>query len=199
MKKVFLAIAVVAISAGTVFAQDEVPVPDFRNTPYLLKEDNTLGKLERPTKEVKQKSVGFSYGASTVTFINIIGGKSPIQVDPEKAVFVIKLADAEVNPDGLVYFSKVVSLKKSREFRLSQSAAAGAAAYSFGTAKGASVQGDRVQSDFQKVGPGVYKFTPSTPLNPGTEYAIAYGEGSDANTLNLFCFGTTGVAPKKKK
>jgi hypothetical protein len=83
----------------------------------------------------------------------------------------------------------VIVAKDTRELELAQSATAMAGAFG---GKGKSVQRDDIKPEFTKVVPGVYKFTPSTPLSPGTEYAIVL-PGNQA-----FCFSTTGTAPKKK-
>ena len=65
-----LSLVAIAISAGAAVAQD-VQVPDFKNSPMIVKADGSLGKLEKPTQETKSKQKGYSYGASTVTFLNI--------------------------------------------------------------------------------------------------------------------------------
>ena len=104
-------------------------------------------------------------------------------------VVIIKLNDAETDPEGIIYITKVIVSKDTRELELSQSAAAGAAM--FGGGKGKSVQRDDIKAEFTKVAPGVYKFVPATPLTPGTEWGIVL-PGNVA-----FCFGTTGSAPKK--
>ena len=189
MKKTVLLLVAVAVSAGFVFAQD-VQIPDFKMTPMVIKADGSLSKLEKPTQEVKSKTKGFSYGASAVTFLNILGGHSPIKLDPKDASFVVKLYDAETDPEGTIYFTKVIVSKDTRELELAQSASAGASM--FGGGKGKSVQRDDIKPEFTKVAPGVYKFVPSTPLNPGTEYGIVL-PGNVA-----FCFGTTGDAKGKK-
>lgn len=187
MKKTLLLLAAV-ISAGFLFAQD-AQIPDFKNTPMLVKADGSLGRLEKPTIEVKSKSKGFSYGASVVTFLNILGGHSPVKIDPKEASFIIKLADAETDPEGYLYITKVIVSKDTRELELAQSASVGASM--FGGGKGKSVQRDDIKAEFTKVAPGVYKFIPSTPLTPGTEWGIVL-PGNVA-----YCFSTTGTAPKK--
>lgn len=189
MKKTLTLFIAVVISAGFVFAQD-VQIPDFKNAPMLIKADGSLGKLEKPTQEVKGKSKGFSFGASYVSFLNILGGHSPIKIDPKDANFIIKLSDAETDPEGMLYITKVIVSKDTRELELSQSAAAGAMA--FGGGKGKSVQRDDIKCEFTKVAPGVYKFVPATPLTSGTEWGIVL-PGNVA-----FCFGTTGEAKGKK-
>lgn len=177
------------ISAGFLFAQD-AQIPDFKNTPMLVKADGSLGRLEKPTIEVKSKSKGFSYGASVVTFLNILGGNSPVKIDPAEASFIIKLNDAETDPEGYLYITKVIVSRDTRELELAQSASVGASM--FGGGKGKSVQRDDIKAEFTKVAPGVYKFIPSTPLTPGTEWGIVL-PGNVA-----YCFSTTGTAPKKK-
>lgn len=187
MKKTLVLLTAV-ISSAFLFAQ-EIQMPDFKMSPQLVKADGSLSKLEKPTIEVKSKSKGFSYGASVVTFLNILGGHSPIKIDPKEATFVIKLNDAETDPEGILYITKVIVSKDTRELELAQSASVGASM--FGGGKGKSVQRDDIKCEFTKLAPGVYKFVPSTPLTPGTEWGIVL-PGNVA-----FCFSTTGTAPKK--
>jgi|ERR1043165_3962811 hypothetical protein len=187
MKKTMLLLIAVVISAGA-FAQ-EPQIPDFKNTPMLLKKDGSLGKLEKANSEIKAKTKGFSYGASVVSFINILGGHSPVKIDPADAQFILKLADAETDPEASLYLTKVIVAKDTRELELSQSAAAMASAFG---GKGKSVKRDDIKVEYTKVAPGVYKFVPSTPLTPGTEWGIVF-YGSNVT----FCFATTGTAPKK--
>ena len=186
MKKQFLLLLIGAMSLNLVSAQD-AQVPDFKNTPQLVKPDGSLSKLEKPTQEMKVKEIGFSYGKKKVTFLNIIGGNSPTKIDPTKATFIIKLSDAETDPEGMIYFTKLERLKSSREMRLAQSASAIAAAYG---GKGKSVQADDIKAEFTKVSPGVYKFVPSVPLAPGTEYGIAVDQRGSNQGIAVFCFGT---------
>lgn len=184
-----LLFAAVLVSAGFLFAQDP-QIPDFKMSPMLLKADGSLSKLEKPTNEVKAKTKGFSYGASTVTFINILGGHSPVKIDPKDAQFIIKLNDAETDPEGVLYLTKVIVAKDTRELELAQSATAMAGAFG---GKGKSVKRDDIAVEFTKVVPGVYKFVPTTPLTEGTEWAIVlYGSNV------TFCFATTGDAKGKK-
>jgi hypothetical protein len=189
MKKTLLLFIAVAISAGFVCAQD-TQIPDFKMTPMLIKADGSLSKLEKPTQEVKSKMKGVAgYGGSMTTFLNILGGHSPIKLDPKNANFVVKLTDAETDPEGIIYFTKVIVSKDTRELELAQ----GAAITGFGGGKGKSVQRDDIKPEFTKVAPGVYKFIPATPLTEGTEWAIVL-PGNVA-----FCFGTTGEAKGKGK
>ena len=190
MKKITLLFASIALFASASFSQD-VQIPDFKNTPMLIKKDGTLGRLEKPTTEVKSKTKGFSYGASAVTFLNILGGSSTVKIDPSEANFIIKLNDAETDPEGYLYITKVIVSRDTRELELAQSAAVGA--MMFGGGKGKSVQRDDIKAEFTKIAPGVYKFVPSTPLTPGTEWGIVL-PGNVA-----YCFSTTGTAPKGKK
>jgi len=148
-----------------------------------------MDKLEKANSEVKSKTKGFSYGASVVQFINILGGHSPVKVDPADASFIVKLQDAETDPEASLYMTKVVVAKDTRELELAQSATAMAAAFG---GKGKSVKRDDVKLEFTKVAPGVYKFVPETPLTPGTEWGIVF-YGNHVT----FCFATTGTAPKK--
>ena len=57
MKKTMLLLTAVIISAVSVFAQD-AQIPDFKNSPMLLKKDGSISKLEKTTTEVKSKTKG---------------------------------------------------------------------------------------------------------------------------------------------
>jgi hypothetical protein len=188
MKKMTMILVAVLATAGVTFAQD-VQIPDFKMTPMLIKADGSLGKLEKPTQEVKSKTKGYGGITSSTTFLNILGGSSPVKIDPAAAQFVVKLYDAETDPEGTIYFTKVIVSRDTRELELAQSAVN----LGFAGGKGKSVQRDDIKPEFTKVAPGVYKFTPSTPLAPGTEYGIVL-PGNVA-----FCFATTGEAEGKKK
>ncbi|MBL0308696.1 MAG: hypothetical protein IPP77_03125 [Bacteroidetes bacterium] len=190
MKKTISIFLAVILSSAFVFAQD-VQIPDFKMSPMLIKKDGSLSKLEKPTMEIKSKTKGFSYGASVVTFLNLLGGHSPVKIDPSDAQFIIKLNDAETDPEGILYLTKVMVAKDTREVELAQSAAAMAGAFG---GKGKSVQRDDIAVEYTKVSPGVYKFVPSTPLTEGTEWALVV-RGSNVS----FCFATTGDAKKGKK
>jgi hypothetical protein len=179
--------------AGTGFSQTQ-QVPEFKNTPMLLKKDGSLAKLEKQVAEVKSRVKGFSYGAKSVTFVNILGENSPVVIDPADAQFIVKLPDAETDPETAWNLTKVISAKKSRELELSESAAA--IAVGFG-GKGKSVKRDDVKLEYEKVEPGVYKFRPVTPLTPGTEYALQNTIAGNASNTTIFLFGTTGTAPRK--
>ncbi len=190
-----LSLVAIAISVGAAVAQD-VQVPDFKNSPMLVKADGSLGKLEQPAQETKSKQKGFSYGASQVTFLNILGGYSPVKVDASAASFIVKMQDEETDPEGMLYITKViVAGKDTREVELAQSAAAIASGFG---GKGKSVQKDDIHVDFTKVAPGVYKFVPQTPLQDGTEYAVMLDRRGSNQGIKAFCFGTNGVAKKKK-
>lgn len=193
MKQITLLLIFCVSMAGTGFSQTQ-QVPEFKNTPMLLKKDGSLAKLEKQVAEVKTRVKGFSYGAKQLTFVNILGENSPVTIDPSDAQFIVKLPDAETDPETAWNLTKVIVAKKSRELELSESAAAIAMAYG---GKGKSVKRDDVKLEFEKVEPGIYKFRPITPLIPGTEYALQNTIAGNASNTTLFLFGTTGTAPRK--
>ncbi len=193
MKKLKMLFAVAIITASFAFVQGP-QVPEFKMVPMLVNADGSLGKLEKQVAEVKTKTKGFSYGASVVTFVNILGEHSPVQIDPDKAQFMVKLPDADTDPETAWNLTKVIPAKKSRELELAQSAAVMASAFG---GKGKSVKRDDVPLEYEKVEPGVYKFKPTVPLVPGTEYALQNTISGATSNTTIFCFGTTGTAPKK--
>ncbi len=192
MKKVTFLLA--TILTATIGFSQAPQIPEFKNVPMLLKADGSLGKLEKVVAEVKSKTKGFSYGASVVTFVNILGEKSPVVINPADASFIVKLPDADTDPETAWNLTKVIPAKKSRELELAQSAAAMAAAFG---GKGKSVKRDDVKLEYEKVEPGVYKFRPVTPLESGTEYAFQNTTQGAATNTTVFCFGTSGTASKK--
>ncbi|MBX2904187.1 MAG: hypothetical protein KF872_11600 [Chitinophagales bacterium] len=195
MKKVTAIFASFMMLATIGFSQ-ATQIPEFKNVPMLLKADGSLAKLEKQVAEVKSKTKGFSYGASVVTFVNILGEKSPVVIDPSEASFIVKLPDADTDPETAWNLTKVIPAKKSRELELAQSAAAIAGAFG---AKGKSVKRDDIKLEYEKVEPGVYKFRPVTPLVSGTEYALQNTISGGASNTTVFLFGTSGTAPKKGK
>ncbi|HEY0261873.1 MAG TPA: hypothetical protein VGB95_02525, partial [Chitinophagales bacterium] len=116
MKKIALSLIAIAIATST-FAQDATTgpqIPDFKNTPMGLKPDGSLAKLEKPTQELKSKTKGFSYGAKVVSFLNILGAVSPVNIPASKAKFIVKMQDEETDPEGMLYITKVSVAKDSR-------------------------------------------------------------------------------------
>ena len=186
MKKTFLILSTVLMTVFA-FGQTAPQLPDFKMVPALVKPDGSLDKLEKATSEIKSKTKGFSYGASVVQFINILGGHSPVKIKATDAVFIIKMPDAETDPETAFYLTKVTVAKNTRELELAQSAAAMASAFG---GKGKSVKRDDVKLDFEKVAPGVYKFKPVTPLAPGTEYGFVNTSSGGASNSTVFCFAT---------
>jgi hypothetical protein len=194
MKKIVPLFALIYFLTGFVFGQ-KPQIPDFKNVPMLLKPDGSLSKLEKQVAEIKTKQKGYSYGASMVTFVNILGEKSPVVIDPSEAVFIVKLPDADTDPETAWNLTKVIPAKKSRELEIAQSAAAIAAAFG---GKGKSVKRDDIKLEYEKVEPGVYIMRPVSPLAPGTEYAFQNTIAGGASNTTVFLFGTSGTAPKKK-
>lgn len=193
MKKVTTLFASIMMIATVGFSQTP-QIPEFKNVPMLLKSDGSLAKLEKQVAEIKTKQKGFSYGASYVTFVNILGEKSPVVIDPSEAQFIVKLPDADTDPETAWNLTKVIPAKKSRELEIAQSANVVAAGFG---GKGKSVKRDDVKLEFEKVEPGVYKMRPVTPLTPGTEYAFQNTVAGNASNTTVFLFGTSGKAPKK--
>jgi hypothetical protein len=188
MKKAVLSMLAAVFFTGAAFAQTP-QIPDFKNTPMILKADGSLDKLEKQTSEMKSKNNGsyFSYAGnnsqSTSEFIEILDSKSPVKVST-KAQFIIKLADAETDPETAIYLTKVTSKKKTREIYTKKGGVMG-----FGVGK--SVKGDYIKLNFEKVQPGVYKITPAE-LAPGTEYGFVpvSNSSSGGGGTVVYLFGT---------
>ena len=189
MKKTFLILSTIALSAGFISAQTS-QVPEFKNTPMLLKSDGSLGKLEKQTAAIKDKggSNGFanaySFGktSGSIQYINCIGASSDVTV-PTTATFIVKLNDAETDPDGTFILTEAVVVKSNREVYIRKD-------------YGRNVQEKQITLKYEKVEPGVYKIMPDH-LNPGTEYCFVPNTPDASKVVNLF--RTEGTASKKGK
>ncbi|HLP51058.1 MAG TPA: hypothetical protein VK154_09265 [Chitinophagales bacterium] len=186
MKKTFFAL--LTFVAAAAFAQ-EVQTPEFKNTPMYLKADGSLDKLEKQTAAIKDKggsnpwANAYGGGANkTVQYINCTGASSSV-VLPTTATFIVKLKDAETDPDGTFVLTEAVVVKGMREVYIRKD-------------YGRNVQEKQVTLQYQKVSPGVYKVIPDH-LNPGTEYCFVTNNDDANKVVNLF--KTEGTAPKGKK
>lgn len=179
MKKAILSFFLINCSLFAI-AQDFLK-PEFKNQPMILS-DGELSKLEVQTAEVKMKVKGLGYGG-TQQEISVKGGKSPV-VASQEPTFVIWV-DEGIDPQSLVVLTKTVHNSKTRNIpMLKISALAG-----FG-ARGKSMSDTyHVNFEIEKVGDGVYKITPSGPLETGMEYAFYNPENTQAQQLKIFLFG----------
>jgi len=178
MKNKLFLLLLICSQIGTLMAQD-VQVPDFKNEPMLLKKDGSLGKLEKTTGEAKSKGTynpGAFYGGNVGTndYIVFQSAKSPVSVGTD-AHFIVKLGDAETDPESVFYLTKAVIHKNTREIYTKK-------------AMGKSLKDSYVQLEFEKVAPGVYKIIPKG-LVAGTEYGFVSTAGGAGHTI-VFLFGT---------
>ncbi len=179
MKKTTLFLAAIFAASSFLFAQ-EVQTPEFKNTPMLVKKDGSLEKLEKQNSEVKSKGGGynpynFSGKVATNDYIVFQGEASPVRVSTD-ATFVIKLADADTDPETTFYCTKPIIKKKTREVYTKKDA-------------GRSVKEQMVKLDFEKVSPGVYKIKPKG-LTAGTEYALVPIATTGGAQSIVYLFGT---------
>lgn len=188
MKKIKMLVAAVIATTGLVFAQTP-QIPEFKNTPMILKADGSLEKLEKQTASIRDKGGSNpwanAYGGAAnkkVEFIQITGAASPVRV-PTDVTFIFKAASEDVDPEGVFIIYEAVVVKNTREVYVRKD-------------YGKSVQEKQVQLSFEKVQPGVYKIKPSN-LQPGTEYGIVPNT-TDASKI-VYLFGTEGSKPKGKK
>jgi hypothetical protein len=178
MKNVIVA-AMVMFFAYAATAQ--VPVPDFKNQPTLLK-DGKLEKLEKQSSEVKNKVHGGGYGGTT-SDLHLDGPASDVRTST-KPEFVIKV-DNDVDPETLYYLTKTLKNKKGRDIEMAKQSAF--AAYG---ATGKSVKRFHVKLDFEKVSDGVYKIKVAEPLETGEEYAfVSVGQGVNTGNSTIYAFG----------
>jgi hypothetical protein len=156
-----------------------VPVPDFKNTPMLLK-DGKLVKLEKQNSEVKQKVNGAGFGGTSQN-VTIDGPSSPVSA-PAKAEFVLKV-DADADPETIFYLAKCLEHKKVREVEVGKTSAF--AAYG---ATGKSVKRFHEKLNYEKISDGVYKLKVDEKLEPG-EYAFVPNAGGAAGSMSaVYCF-----------
>ena len=176
MKNVVLALVAVLVAFG---ASAQVPVPDFKNQPALLK-DGKLVKLEKQSSEIKAKVNGMGYGG-TSQMLTIDGGSSPVVVS-SKPEFIIKV-DADADPETVFYMAKCLEHKKVREVEVGKTSAF--AGYG---ATGKSVKRFHIKLTFEKVSDGVYKVKADEVLEPG-EYAFVPNSGGAAGSMAaVYCF-----------
>lgn len=165
-------------------------VPDFKNTPMILKADGSLGKLEKQAATKRDKggsnpwANAYTYGATankTVEFVSITGLASDV-VLPTNAQFIFKAASEDVDPEGVFILYKAVVTKKAREIYTRKD-------------MGKDVKDAQVALNFEKVSPGVYKIIPEG-LVAGTQYGFIENKNDAAQ---VYLFGTEGTAPSGKK
>jgi hypothetical protein len=180
MKKNLFLLLLICGQIGSIMAQD-AQVPDFKNEPMMVKKDGSLGRLEKTTGEARSKGAAgpFSYGygassAYTNDYITFQQAKSPVRFGTD-AKFIVKLTDAETDPDAVFYLTKAIIHKNTREIYTHK-------------AGGKSLKDSYVQIDWEKVSPGVYRIIPKG-LTPGTEYGFVSTAGGAGHTL-VFLFGT---------
>jgi hypothetical protein len=176
MKNVLLAVVALFVAFG---ASAQVPVPDFKNAPSLLK-DGKLVKLEKQASEVKAKVNGMGYGG-TSQMVTIDGGSSPVTA-PSKPEFVLKV-DADADPETIFYLAKCLEHKKVREVEVGKTSAF--AGYG---ASGKSVKRFHIKLSYEKVSDGVYKVKVDEALEAG-EYAFVPSAGGAAGSMSsVYCF-----------
>ena len=176
MKNVIVAVMAIFFAYA---ATAQVPTPDFKNQPSLLK-DGKLVKLEKQNSEIKAKINGMGYGG-TSQMLTIDGGSSPVSV-AAKPEFVVKV-DADADPETIFYLAKCLEHKKVREVEVGKSSAF--AAYG---ATGKSVKRNHIKISFEKISDGVYKIKVDEKLESG-EYAFVPNAGGAAGSMSaVYCF-----------
>lgn len=176
MKNVIAAVAALFIAYA---ACAQVPVPDFKNAPNLLK-DGKLVKLEKQNSEIKGKVNGMGWGG-TSQMLTIDGGSSPVSA-PADPTFVLKV-DGDTDPETVFYLAQCLEHKKVREVEVGKTSAF--AGYG---ATGKSVKRFHVELSYEKVSDGVYKIKCKEKLESG-EYAFVPNAGGAAGSMSaVYCF-----------
>jgi hypothetical protein len=179
MKRLFL--STILFGFGLYVHAQEVKRPEFKNQPMLLV-NGELSKLEIQTAETKLKVKGLGYGG-TQQEISVPGGRSTI-IAPKEPSFVIWV-DEGVDPESLIVLTKTEFDSKKRNIPIQKISALAA----FG-ARGKSMS-DKYHVDFEieKTSEGVYKITPSGPLESGMEYAFYNPQNTEAQQVKIYLFG----------
>ena len=179
MKKLILSFLFVSTAFFTM-AQD-FPKPEFKNQPMLYS-DGQLSKLEVQTAEIKMKVKALGYGGAQQE-ISVTGGKSSV-VAPQETSFLIWVEEG-IDPESLIVLTKTDFNSKKRNIPMLKVSALAA----FG-ARGKSMSDEyHVNFDIEKVDEGVYKITPSGPLEFGMEYAFYNPAGTEAQQMKIYLFG----------
>ncbi|GAB3228219.1 hypothetical protein GCM10027454_27950 [Algoriphagus aestuariicola] len=143
--------------------------------------DGELHKLEVQTAETKYKVKGLGYGG-TQQEISVPGGKSPV-VASNEPTFVIWV-DEGVDPESLIVLTKTEFDSKKRSIPILKVSALAA----FG-ARGKSMSDKyHVNFEIEKSGEGIYKITPSGPLENEMEYAFYNPENTQAQQVKIYLF-----------
>lgn len=177
MKKKLSLLLLVCSIVATAIAQD-VQVPEFKNQPMYLKKDGSISKLEKTKGEAKTKTAGGPWGAAygganAIVYYSIFPGSNSSVTLPTDAEFIVKLGDAETDPESVFYLAKAIIHKNTREVYTKK-------------AGGKSANELHVELDFEKVSPGVYKIKPKG-MAAGTQYAfVDLAAGPNASLCYLF-------------
>lgn len=177
----------------------ELPVPDYENTVvYLDTASNEISSLEITRSETVNKGSGLSLLPVGVgggkTNVVLQGGASPV-VLPAGAQFIVKLADPEVNPNSWVMLYELEQKikrnpSKSRRY-MTTTKTTGVSISVFNNTGTKTVSGESQQIlRFQRIRPGVYLASPSSPLPPGQYFfTIIDPNAMQAVSPMVYAFG----------
>lgn len=174
MKNNLLLLILTLAQSAFVLAQD-YQVPEFKNEPMMINSDGSPGRLEITAGDAKAASTGAGWtGPANMEYVIFPGAHSTVKTGTDTR-FIIKLTDAEVDPDGLLFLCKAIIHKNTRIV--------------YTTKSYESYSKDMfIDCNFEKLSPGVYKLTPKA-LKPDTEYGFVFRKNASARAA-VFMFGT---------
>lgn len=170
MKKT-IALFLFILCISTIVDAQEIPEPDFSNTPvWLDKNTNSIKGFERPQLNKGSRATGL-YSAES--YVSIPGTTSTVRFEKSNVPkILLKVSDASVDPFTAVEFASLNVNKKQeqREYILKKA----------GLGSSNTTQAI-IGIDFKKIKDGIYEIQFLTPLEKG-EYTFS-------NSANkAFCF-----------
>ena len=178
MNKNILLLIFITGQTTCLWAQD-LKVPEFRDEPVPIMSDGSLGKLEKSAGDSRSSSAeayrptGFG-GSVNMQYAIYPDAHSNIKLSTDTR-FVIKLSDAEVDPESLIYLTKATTRKNTRIVYTTKTYGAGTADLF-------------ITCDFEKLAPGVYRITPKN-LKPATDYGFVFRKSPSGQAV-VFLFAT---------
>jgi hypothetical protein len=172
------AVAVVALCAATLWAQERTVEPEFADVFFRL-DAGKLVPLERQIATVEGKSSGFIVMNSKMVYA-FPGAKSPVRFRSGHPLdFVVRTLTRQSteDPNSIYVLRKLDSKKKSRELVMSS-----AHFTPLGGSSRSSLEQSALPVDFSRY--GVYSIRMTTSALAAGEYAV-----SRIHDHTVFCFG----------
>lgn len=166
------------LTIGVLKAQE---CPEFVNMIQNISE-GSLGTLESPSVENKQKKKGLYRGFDTS--IRLEGATSPVKLSSSEAVFIFRPVNPDMHPAQQI---KLYPFDINKDFR--ELATGGM--NMFGGSKNRQNDDDSITLQFEKIEKGCYKVTAGGKL-PAGQYAFSLGDEGAASVQGQGAgFGTS--------